>query len=337
MLRKPLHEDPGVMSLGLFALGVFLLVGALAAVLGRDAGIDPDPMPFSAKDTADAGVEDSADGPVRTGLLPPEVSESSGIAHSMRDASLWFTHNDGRDGRIFAVRIDGTLEGTWRLAGVNPVDIEDIAAAPCPVDRGTACLYLADTGDNDRNRDEYSIYVVREPDAAAGETGTLELVAAQTFDYGGDSRDAEALAVMADGSMLVITKGQEKGAELFSLPPLRQRLPGAPQTRQSAESRGMLPISVDRRRDRVTGAAVSPSGRVLAVRSDAGVTLFELPHPTVIATCEYESSGQQGEAVDFLDETTLVMTFESSGGRAPIVRARCAPDGSGSRSRESGS
>jgi hypothetical protein len=101
----------------------------------------------------------------------------------------------------------------------------------------------------------------------------------------------------------------------------------------------MLPMSVERRRDRVTGAAVSPSGRVLAVRSDAGVTLFELPDPTVIARCDYEANGQQGEAVDFLDEYTLVMTFESDGGRAPIVRARCAPDDSGATgpSRDSGS
>jgi hypothetical protein len=326
MLKKPLHEDPGVMSLGLFALAVFLLVGAIAAVLGRDAGVDPDPMPFSAADTAGADTGDSTGNPVRTGLLPPEVGESSGIAHSMRDPALWYTHNDGSDGRVFAVRLDGTLAGVWRLAGVNPIDIEDIASAPCPVDRGSACLYLADTGDNDRNREAYTIYVVREPDPAAGASDALELVAAQTFDYGGDARDAEALAVMRDGSVLVITKGQEEGAEMFSLLPIRG-LPDAPQMRQSAESMGMLPISVRRRRDRVTGAAVSPSGRVLAVRSDAGVTLFALPDPAVIATCQYDSNGRQGEAVDFLDETTLVMTFESGGGRAPIVRARCAPDG----------
>jgi hypothetical protein len=339
MLRKPIHEDPGVMSLGLFALGAFLLVGALAAVLGRDAGVDPNPMPFTVADSAGTSDSDSTYGPVRTGLLPAQIGESSGIAHSMRDATLWFTHNDGGDGRVFAVRTDGTLEGTWRLAGVNPVDIEDIASAPCPVDRGAPCLYLADTGDNDRDRDEYTIYVVREPDASASETGTLELVAAQTFDYGGDSRDAEALAVMRDGSVLVITKGQEEGAEMFRLPPMRSQLPGAPGTRESAESLGMLPMSVERRRDRVTGAAVSPSGRVLAGRSDAGYTLFELPDPTAIARCDYEANGQQGDAVDFLDEYTLLMTFASDGGRAPIVRARCAPDDSGATgpSRDSGS
>lgn len=319
------HDDPGVMSLGLFALVAFLLVGSLAAFLGRDAGIDPNPMPFSTPDSAQEQMEDAdpaSAGPTQTGTLPPEVTESSGIAHSRRNPDVWFTHNDGSDGRVFGVRTDGTLVGTWELSGVDPVDIEDIAAAPCPLDDGSSCLYLADTGDNDRDRDDYAVYVVREPDLIAdGTEGTLQLVAVQRFTYSGDSRDSEALAVLPTGEMLVITKGQEEGAELFRLPSLRRTLPGA--SAQPAESLGMLAIDVDRKRDRVTGAAISPSGRRLAVRSDVGVRLFEMPSRTLITECLFERTGQQGEAVDFMDETTIVMTFEAAGGRAPIVRATC--------------
>lgn len=321
------QDDPGVMSLGLFALVAFLLVGTIAAFLGRDAGVDPNPMPFSTPDSAQEQMGDAGPasaGPTQTGTLPAQVTESSGIAHSRRNPDIWFTHNDGPDGRVFGVRTDGTLVGTWELSGVQPVDIEDIAAAPCPLDDGSTCLYLADTGDNDRDRDEYAVYVVREPDLMAdGTGGALQLVAAQRYTYSGDSRDAEALAVLPNGEMLVITKGQEEGAELFRLPSLRRTLPGAPSSVQPAESLGLLPIDVDRKRDRVTGAAISPSGRRLAVRSDVGVRLFEMPSRTLITECPFENAGQQGEAVDFLDETTIVMTFEAAGGQAPIVRATC--------------
>lgn len=327
MKQKQNFEDPGVMSLGLFALVAFLLVGAVAAILGRDAGVDPDPMPFAVPDTAQERMDEEAAAaePERMGTLPAEITESSGIAHSRHDPDVWYTHNDGPDGRVFAIRSDGTPVGTWGLGDIRPVDIEDIAAAPCPDGAGASCLYLADTGDNDRDRDGYAVYVVREPDLLAGdrEGRALELVAVQRFTYGGDSRDAEALAVLPDGSMIVITKGQEEGAEMFRLPPLRRTLPGAPTRTQTAESLGMLPIDVDRKRNRVTAAAVSPSGRRLAVRSDVDVTLFELPGRSVIRRCEFAGIGQQGEAVDFLDETTLVMTFEARGGGAPIVRARC--------------
>jgi hypothetical protein len=223
------------------------------------------------------------------------------------------------------VRSDGTLLGTWRVANVSVEDVEDIDSAPCPTDTSSNCLYLADTGDNGRDRDEYAVYVVREPDLmAGGGEQELPLVAALRYTYGDDSRDTEALAVLPDGTILVITKGQDEGAEIFRLPPLERTLPGAPTRTRPAESLGMLPIDVDRKRNRITAAAVSPSGRLLAVRSDSDVTMLELPGRTVVTQCRFEGAGQQGEAIAFVDERTIMLTFEADRtGRAPIVRARC--------------
>lgn len=310
------------MSLGLFALVAFLLVGSIAAFLGRDAGVDPNPMPFSASDSAVDAVSDTM--PVApVGALPSAIPESSGLAHSHRNPDVWYTHNDGSEGRVFAIRMDGTLVGSWKLEGVDLHDIEDIAYSPCPANDGTACLYLADTGDNGRDRDDYAVYIVREPDVRGGGGSSLELVAAQRYTYGGDSRDAEALTVLPDGSILVITKGQEEGAEVFRLPSLRRTLPGAPREIRAAESLGMLPVDVDRRRNRITAAAVSPSGRILAVRSDVAVRLFQLPDREPIRTCGVDGYGDQGEGMDFINESTLLLTFEAEAGRAPIVRVRC--------------
>lgn len=322
---KRLYEDAGVMTLGLIALAAFLLVGALATAMGRDVGIDEEEIPFSSPEGGDEAEGILPGAPVRTGFLPADVRESSGIAHSQRDERVWWTHNDGNDGRVFAVLDDGTLLGTWRLTGVEVEDVEDIAAASCPDRTNEPCLYLADTGDNNQNRDEYRIVIVREPALASdGQQagGTLELVKAMRFTYGDESYDAEALGVLAD-AMIVITKGQSGAAEVFRLPRRGgERVTGGELI--TAEALGELPVDVDRKANRITAAAISPSGDRMAVRSDKDVTLFELPGLREITRCDFADVGQQGEAVDFIDETTLVLTFEAGGsGRAPIVRVKC--------------
>jgi hypothetical protein len=325
---KRLHEDAGVMTLGLIALAAFLLVGAVATLMGRNAANDEPEMPFSTNgDGANPADVILPNAPRRMGFLPAIVRESSGIARGQRDQRVWWTHNDGNDARVFAVLADGTLLGTWRLRGVEVEDVEDIATAPCPDQADNPCLYFADTGDNRQNRDEYRIVIVREPTLPAGREqadGVLETVAVVRYSYGGPSFDAEALTVLPDGSILVITKGQSGAAEIFRLPGRTGPGPGAQGASITAESLGELPVDVDRKGNRITAAAISPSGRRLAVRSDRDVTIFELPGLAEIVRCDFADAGEQGEAVDFEDETTLMLTFEAAGdGRAPIVRVTC--------------
>ena len=326
---KRLHEDAGVMTLGLIALAAFLLVGAVATLMGRDATTDEPEMPFSTNGDVGANPADVIlpNAPRRTGFLPAIVRESSGIARGQRDQRVWWTHNDGNEARVFGVLADGTLLGTWRLTGVEVEDVEDIAAAPCPDQADSPCLYLADIGDNRQNRDDYRIVIVREPTLPAGPEpadGVLETVAVVRYSYGGPSFDAEALSVLPDGSMLVITKGQSGAAEIFRLPGRTGSGAGAQSASITAESLGELPVDVDRKRNRVTAAALSPSGRRIAVRSDRDVTIFALPGLAEIARCDFGDAGEQGEALDFEDETTLMLTFEAAGdGRAPIVRVTC--------------
>ena len=310
--------------MGVVGLAVFLLIGAAASLLGRLAGVDPDGMPFSeaaGTDTADnvSGSVSDTTSSTRVGFLPREIRESSGIARSGHGEDVWWTHNDGNDGRVFALSANGTLLGTWRLEGARVTDVEDIASAPCPDRESSPCLYLADIGDNQGNRSEYAVQVVREPRAGAGSSsgGVLEPVAVLRFSYGGSSHDAEALAVMRDGTLLVITKSDR--ADVFGLP----RPDPANTDVVEAESLGPLPLDIDRKEAHVTAAAVSPSGTRLAVRSDVDIALFDLPDRRFVKRCNVSGQGQQGEAVDFQDETTLMLTSEAAGGRAPLVRIRC--------------
>ena len=91
------------------------------------------------------------------------VTEASGIVPSPTTPGLLWLHNDsGDDAQLFAVATDGTVRGALRLPDVVAIDFEDIAAAPCP-DASAACLWIADTGDNDRVRASLALYAVREP------------------------------------------------------------------------------------------------------------------------------------------------------------------------------
>jgi len=89
----------------------------------------------------------SIPGVALTGTLQsPRVIESSGVAASRA-----------------ATDLTGADRGFVRIDGARAVDWEDIALGPCPAWRGT-CLYIADTGDNDRTRKSVVIYAVPEPD-----------------------------------------------------------------------------------------------------------------------------------------------------------------------------
>ncbi|MBX6313017.1 MAG: hypothetical protein IRY99_08905, partial [Isosphaeraceae bacterium] len=73
----------------------------------------------------------------------PAIREASGIVKSRRHRDLFWVHSDsGNPPLLFAVRRDGTLVRTYRVAAPN-LDWEDIAAD------NEGHLYLGDIGNND--------------------------------------------------------------------------------------------------------------------------------------------------------------------------------------------
>src|SRR5688572_29498225 len=81
--------------------------------------------------------------------LPNGLPESSGLALSARHEGVLWTHNDSGDRpEVFAVDAAGGFRGISAITGARNEDWEDIAVGPCP--GGGSCLYVADTGDNER-------------------------------------------------------------------------------------------------------------------------------------------------------------------------------------------
>lgn len=264
----------------------------------------------------------------RTGLLPAHISESSGVAVSRRQDGVLWTHNDSaNDPVIYAVDLRGELLGAWVVRGADNEDWEDIAAGPCPEEPAAACLYIADTGNNLRRRSSVAVYVVREPDVAArARNGRRETqrVHRLTITYPDGSRDVEALAVAPDGEISLISKGRSGVLR-------RYRIPADAVRRESvvalaAESLGVSPQPTIGRQ--VTGAAVSPDGATFVVRTYTELWFYRLDeaggiHP-LGAACWLGPREPQGEAVDFLDDHTLVLTSEAAFGQpAAISTVRC--------------
>lgn len=71
------------------------------------------------------------------------LTEASGIAASARNPGVLWTHNDGSQGRIWALSTNGARLATYDLNNVD--DLEDIAVGPGPTP-GLSYLYIGDIG-----------------------------------------------------------------------------------------------------------------------------------------------------------------------------------------------
>jgi hypothetical protein len=290
-----------------------LLIAILCASL---AGCRPDEVPAQVTEPTLYDV---------TGVFQlPRLTESSGVAVSRSlDGVLW-THNDsGDEPWLYATDLSGAARGVFRVGGARAVDWEDIALGPCPGET-RPCLYIADTGDNLESRPSVDLYIVPEPASLPLRTDSLVTLTARRLRvrYADGPHDVEALAVSPDGEVMLISKGRTGSIGLYRL----RAIPADSATvlLQRSEQLAIVPQRSFGRL--VTGAAISPSGRALVVRTYVDLVFYRLENGELSdqAVCWLGMRDLQGEGVDFLDDSTLVLTSESVAGRpGTIARVRC--------------
>ncbi len=123
----------------------------------------------------------------------PKLKENSGIDFSNTHQGIFWTLNDAQAPAVFAIGIDGKNYGRFNLNGVQKVDWEDISLAKCFHNPAKDCIYVADTGNNDRSRSDFKVHVVEEP-ANYRVDGNLEIAETLTFTVPG-KYNFEAMAV----------------------------------------------------------------------------------------------------------------------------------------------
>jgi hypothetical protein len=261
------------------------------------------------------------------------LDEISGVAVSRTQSGVLWTHNDSGDrARLYATNLEGAVLGVFRVRGAEARDWEDVALGPCPEKDGEShCLYIADTGNNSGRRRTGTVYIVPEPEVPA-QLGNEEIRTKRAHDlrvrYPDGPKDIESLAVTPDGEVLLVTKGTRGPIVLYSIP--------AHKTHEGSVRARLvdtLPIKPARRFGNLaTAAAVSPSGQRLVVRTYTELYFFGLQPDgswsRVGQPCWLGLRQPQGEAVDFIDETFVILASEAAMGRpGGIARASCPPTG----------
>jgi hypothetical protein len=271
-------------------------------------------------------------------VLPEELRESSGLAISRTQPGVLWSHNDSGDGpNLYALDTSGRILARIRVSDAMARDWEDIAAGPCPAAVAAApsqesCLYLGDTGDNDQLRREVTIYVVVEP--RVGGSAVVSTVSARSINYRYPDRptDAEGLAVRPNGDITIVSKGRRGSIDFYGIPASIAAQALVSGDTVTALFTGNTGIQPDQRTGRlVTAAAVSPDGMTLAVRTYYEVYFYGLVSEggesrwrDLRRPCGLGDAEPQGEAIDYLDANTLLLTSERSRGRpGTIHRLQC--------------
>ena len=272
---------------------------------------------------------------VQTGrFASPRVIESSGVAVSRARPGILWTHNDSGDGPyLYATDLRGSDLGFLLVPGAAAIDWEDMTLGPCPT-RAGSCVYLGDTGDNAEARPFVTVYAVPEPEPPSGPGDTLRTTAAPAvlqLRYPDGAHDVEAIYVSPQGGALYfVSKGRSGRIGLYRVARSGWKVP--PEGVVTAEHVQVIDILPDPGAGRwVTGAGISPDGRLVAIRTYGEIYLYQADSAGRLTRararpCNLDGIDEPGggEAIDFLDDSVLVLTSEARPRRAGTLhRVAC--------------
>jgi hypothetical protein len=269
--------------------------------------------------------------------LPPELREDSGLAVSRTQPGVLWSHNDSGDApMLYALDMKGRLLAKAAVVDAVAIDWEDIAAGPCPDDAESAqsCLFVADTGNNNQSRDVVSVFVIPEPMVSGADPARPLSVKARTvrFRYPVEPEDTEALAVLPNGDITIVTKGRTPTISFFGFSKADVAKALMNGEVLIAANQGNTSIVPSQGLGRwVTAAAMSPDGMTLAVRTYSEIFFYALENGpqghrwrSLRRPCFLGDIEPQGEAMDYLDDNTLIIGSETARGRQGVLhRVQC--------------
>jgi hypothetical protein len=259
----------------------------------------------------------------------PRVLESSGVAVSRQYPGVLWTHNDSGDGPyLYASDLTGTDRGFLLVSGADAFDWEDMALGVCPGPiHAAACLYIADAGDNLRARAFVTLYALPEPvppDRPGDTLRTTNAPAILRVSYPDGPQDVEAVFVSPrDTAVYLVSKGRSGSIKVYRVDTkawstAKPGRAGDPVVATVVQTLDIRPSAEAGRQ--ITGAAIRADGRVVALRTYNEIYLFNPGVggrlvPARERPCNIAGLAAGGEAIAFLNDTTVVMTSEAGRGR----------------------
>ncbi|GAB3717658.1 hypothetical protein GCM10027592_59900 [Spirosoma flavus] len=227
--------------------------------------------------------------PVAAGL----IDEASGMADSRSmPGNLWINQDSGSPAELTLLGYDGKVKGTFKVPRFDNRDWEEIAIGPGPKD-GTNYIYIGEIGDNFSQNPLCQIYRMSEPATLQTTVTDAERI---NFKYPDGARDAEAMFVDPLTKDIYIISKREENVHLYTLP-----YPQNINEVATATYLGQLPMTF------VTGAAISPDGTEIIVRSYTEIRYWKREPGQSVADALQKSTSRllpyrvepQGEAVCF--------------------------------------
>ena len=245
----------------------------------------------------------------------PALTEASGLAKSIINPGVYWTHNDSGDrARLFAIdAATGELRATFELPGVTATDWEDLAIAPDA--GGNQAFYIADIGDNRSARSSVKIYRVLEPTlpAAAAVTINAGAISSQRLTYPSGPRDAESLAVGSDGALTIISK-REAQVGVYRL--ADPQFDGGVSVLSLV---GQLPLTW------VVGASASPDGSFILLKTISAVRGYEIGSGESAADALLRGGAGTSLAYDIEPQGEAVAASANSRGHATLSEGVSQP------------
>lgn len=156
-----------------------------------------------------------------TNLQDRRINESSGLAYSTYSRDVLWTHNDsGDDAFLFAIDRKGRTFARYKVLGAKNIDWEDIATGQGV--NGKPALYILDGGDNNKRREDTTLYRVDEPLVDTSKTmqeRTVPAFEAFPFRYPDRHHDCETILIHPKtGETLIVTKEEDGRSGVYAFP-----------------------------------------------------------------------------------------------------------------------
>ena len=262
------------------------------------------------------------------------LSEASGLAFSVRNPGVLWSHNDnGNDGRLFAFRTNGAGLARFQM-NVPLLDVEDMAVGPGPVS-GISYLYIGDIGGGLGTRSEVRVVRISEPVvplAWESNTANLNFTGVQIFTLKyprqpAPSWDSETLLVDPQNGDVYIGTKHSNGTWLYRAN-LNDLSPG---------STNLLEFVLYVPFFDASGGTISADGRQIILRNEDVAKIWFRCSGESISTA-LSRAGQpipvvgrptepNGEAVAFLPNGRGYVTISDSTNKPPLhfFSATCPP------------